>query len=391
VFSNLFRNTTRKAPGKAREAEKQDLVDTRKDLAEIPPRDEGGTNTADLNTRLPVNAEQRLANFEDARRRYYEIKPELFGPPKPETWRTHLARKTKLRKMITRIADVIVNVGENYGKAEALKQATVRVSVLERDALLTDPTLKSLIAIEENKKPLQALMEQELYKEVNCERFLMLKGLTPAQFHLLVRKMGYNPWSFFSDPRGENAGRVAIGNELLEDGRHPLADIQRGQPDYDREMALWQPVFPELGRIPWVRDWRMSRTHGVVYGLKDEEGKNVLMFPIHIDPKSPIAAVRDVFGRKQGERWALAYHQIAEEEEIKELKYVGTGLYDLGSKNFIRLLKQANENGLFANLVIDGANKLKTTDTIVGDDRITWQIAEKVRKEKHPASQTQDL
>ena len=78
MFSNLFRNTTRKAPGKAREAEKQDLVDIRKDWAEIPPRDEGGTNTADLNTRLPVNAEQRLANFEAARRRYYEIKPELW-------------------------------------------------------------------------------------------------------------------------------------------------------------------------------------------------------------------------------------------------------------------------------------------------------------------------
>jgi len=193
--------------------------------------------------------------------------------------------------------------------------------------------------------------------------------------------MGYNPWAFFSDPRGENAGRVAIGNELLEDGRHPLADIQRSHPDYEREMALWQAVFPKLGRIPGVKDWRMSRTHGVVYALKDEEGKTVLMFPVHIDPKSPIASVRDVFGKKKGERWALAYHQIA--GEGRKAKYVGTGLYDLGSKNFIRLLKKANENGLFANLVVEGADKLKTTNTIVGDDRITWQIAEKVRKEKH--------
>jgi hypothetical protein len=383
VFSNIFCKTNRKAPEKAGEAEKQELVDTRKESAAVTSQDEGGTRAAELNTPLYVNAEQRLANFEDSRRRYYEIKPQLFGPPKPETWRTQLARKTKLRKMIMRGFDVVVSLVESYGEAEALKQATVRVSVLERDALLTDPALKPLLGIEENKKLLQALMEQELYKEVNCERFLMIKGLTPAQFHFLIRKMGYNPWSFFSDPRGENAGRVTIHNDLLKDGRHPLADIQRGHPDYDREMALWQPVFPELHHIPWIRDWHMSRTHGVVYGLKDEEGKNVLMFPVHIDPKNAIVTVRDVFGRKKDERWALAYHQIAGDGEGKKSKYVGTGLYDLGCKNFIRLLKDANENGLFANLVIDGADKLRTTDTIVGDDRITWQIAEKVRKEKH--------
>jgi hypothetical protein len=122
----------------------------------------------------------------------------------------------------------------------------------------------------------------------------------------------------------------------------------------------------------------MSRTHGVVYGLKDEQEKDVLMFPVHIDPKSPIATVRDVFGKMKDEKWALAYHQIAREEETRKTEYVGTGLYDLGCKNFIRLLKQANENGLFANLIIDGTDKLKTTGTIVGDDRITWRIAEKV-------------
>lgn len=220
-------------------------------------------------------------------------------------------------------------------------------------------------------------MEMELYKEVNCERFLMLEGLTPAQFHCLIRKMGYNPWAIFSDPRGENAGRVVIGNALLADGRHPLADIERDHPDYDKEMALWPPVFPKLGHIPWVRGWSMSRTHGVVYGVKDEQEKDVLMFPVHIDPKSPIALVRDVWEKKKGERWVLAYHQIAREEEARRSAYIGTGLYDLGCKNFIRLLKRANENGLFANLIIDGADTLKTTGTIVGDDWITWKIAER--------------
>lgn len=284
--------------------------------------------------------------------------------------------------MITRLASIGASSVKSNDEARALKQATVKVSVLERDALLTDPTLKPLFEIAENKQPLQALMEQELYKEVNCERFLMLKGLTPVQFHVLVREMGYNPWAFFSDRRGENAGRVVIGNYPLADGRHPLfAGIQPGQPDYDEEMALWQPVFPGIEPIPWIRGWRMSRTHGVVYGLRDEKGESILMFPVHIDPKSPVALLRDVFGRKKGERGALAYHQIAGVGEARGSNYVGTGLYDLGSKNFLRLLQRAQEAGLFANLVIDGADKLQTTNTIVGDDRITWQIAEKVQSD----------
>ncbi len=332
------------------------------------------------------NAEQRLADFEDCCRRYDEIKGELFGPSQPETWRTRLARKTEPGELISRIPGIVVSLTESRGEEKALKQATVRVCVLERDALVTDPAFKPLFEIEENKKPLQALMEQELYKEVNCEHILMLKGLTPAQFHVLIRKMGYNPWTFFSDPRGENAGRVAIGNTLLEDGRHPLVDMQPEHPDYEREMALWQPVFPELNHIPWVRRWRMSRTHGVVYGLKDAEENDILLFPVHIDPKSPAAILRDIFGRKKGERSAFVYHGLARERDTSKSAYVGTGLYDLGIKNFIRLLKQAHERGLFANLDVEGEDMLKTTGTIVGDDRITWQIAEKARKERDTAS-----
>lgn len=284
--------------------------------------------------------------------------------------------------MLSRIADIVAGLAKDHDDAQAIKQATVRVNILERDAFITDPTLRPLFEIAENKQPLQALMEQELYKEVNCERFLMLKGLTPTQFHVLVREMGYNPWAFFSDRRGENAGRVVIGNYPLADGRHPLlVNIEPGQPDYDEEMAFWQPVFPGMEHIPWIRGWRMSRTHGVVYGLRDEKGESVLMFPVHIDPKGPIAIVRDVFGRKKGERGALAYHQIAGLGEARGSNYVGTGLYDLGSKNFLRLLQRAQEAGLFANLVIDGADRLQTTNTIVGDDRITWQIVEKVQSD----------
>ncbi len=151
----------------------------------------------------------------------------------------------------------------------------------------------------------------------------------------------------------------------------------------EQEKALWQPVFPKLASLPILGKigpgkWRMSRTHSVIYGVKNQEGKDVLLLPVHMDARNAVVFVRDlvdkVRGKKREGRAALDYHQMHTGQE----KYVGTGLYDLGIKNMLRLFEEHRDR--VGGLQVVGREKLETTGTIVGDDRITWQINDMVKK-----------
>lgn len=319
---------------------------------------------------LRYTADERLEDYNSQRTNYYETKrKEYFGEPEPETWKTRISSRLKPLRNITRMGGDLVRSFQSIGEKRTLPQALVTANVLSRSELHDDPEFQRLLSVPENKKPLMDLLDREVFREVNCRNILVLKGLKPEQFHLLAKQMGDSPRAFLSDDRGENAGRYASDNVLPTNGKHPF--VSEDDPDYEPEKALWGPVFPGLKNIPVVKDWMMSRAHSVTYAVKDPDGKDVLIMPVHVDPKNPVASFR--FGKE-----ALKYHQTTGVEQVGQAKYVGTGLYDLGIKYFLRKLNMAKEHGLIGGLKISGEEKLETTNKITKDDKITMMINEKV-------------
>ncbi len=359
----------------------EELEATRRELAETSSRKE--TQSADNpnpniipsdNETLIQIANGRWIDYNSQRDIYNNQKRKAyFGEPKPETWLTSFASKIKPLRNITRMVGDFVLSFQSRSEKESLKLAVVNATILSRREILDNPKFQNLLQIEENNEHLMNLLDQEIFREVNCRTILMLEGLSPAQFHLLAKQMGDNPRAFLSDDRRENAGRFAADNKLPPDGKHPF--VPDDDPDSEAEKVLWGPVFPELKWIPIIKDWRMSRTHAVIYAVKDSEGNDILLLPVHVDPKTPVAALK--FGKD-----ALKYHQSTDIGQLGNAKYVGTGLYDLGIKYFLKKLNGAKNQGLFADLNVTGVEKLTTTNKITRDDKITDYINGIVLQEK---------
>lgn len=126
----------------------------------------------------------------------------------------------------------------------------------------------------------------------------------------------------------------------------------------------------------------MSRTHSALYAVKDQHGQDILFLPIHVDPNSPLVAIRHFLERLFGKVYphsALAYHAVAFDGDPN---YVGTGLYDLGIQVLLGLLTKAKQAHYIAGLSIRGESSLITSGSIVKDDRITWLITSLIRKSR---------
>ncbi len=368
----------------------KETAETRNKLTQLS---ESHADTSSQHPSTP-DPKKRLEEFEAFQEQLKTKREELLGPEIPSfgdkyIW-DHISPDTKIGSMLwaarkgsknfTRLLpDMIQRIG-SLGKKESLKEESVKMTVVDRNDFITDKRYSEFFDFEknpQNKEPLENFLKREISAEVGAANFLMTEGLTVAQYHSFVRQFGHSPFAFWSDDRGENAGRISIDNVLPQDGKHPLADLQPGDPDYESEKALYQPVFPGLTRLPYIGKWRMSRTHSVAFAVKNAEGKDVLLLPAHMDARNAVVFWRDLVdkltGKKQEGRGALAYHQM----HTGQKNYVGTGLYDLGIKNFLRLSRE--HQGSVGQLQIDGEDKLQTTGTIVGDDRVTWQINDLVK------------
>ncbi|KPJ55444.1 hypothetical protein AMJ49_07145 [Parcubacteria bacterium DG_74_2] len=332
-------------------------------------------------------AKEKVANYFKAVEEYKKKREVLFKGLKPRPF----ARESKIESILsvltnfTRIIrDSIRHMNTRNSELEkGLKAARIKVKILNRKGLLKNKDFMALFAKDSNKAALRNLLDKEIYREIDSNNFLMIEGLTIKQFHLLIEKLGHNPRVFLSDPRGERL-RFAIDNEPLKQGKHPflkqLQSLGKTNDEIKQELAFWQPVFfGFLGKLPGVKKWRMSRTHGLVYVVKKDE-KQVLLIPVHVDPKNAIVIFKELLGKidtkKDGD--ALTYHQTA---GGKGMDYVGTGLCDLGCAIFIKLLRKAKHKNIITKIDIDGEDKLKTRYSIYGDDLITWEIV-KIYKEK---------
>jgi len=211
-------------------------------------------------------------------------------------------------------------------------------------------------------------------QEVNATHWLMVTGVSVEQLHAIVYNMGHNPTAKLSGDRGENAGRIAIDN-YPED-----MPIDASDPRYPNESQYWKQLFPNKLLPKAIQKWHVSRNHSVVYSVKDKEGKDVIMLPIHMDPKNWVVTIKELFtgkmfSKKKGEKSALDYHGLPQANK----RYLGTGLYELGASQFIHMLRR-KQPGAFGNLIVEGEEKLDTTKTISGDDAAAM-VLEKVFEE----------
>lgn len=342
----------------------------------------GGTSLRNKNYSSVLDPGRRVAEFQRFRALFKQKREKLLGTPTPETLWSYFTSKTKFGKrllnFIKPFPDMIYRI-DSWGKIESLKRANVRITIIAREVFISEASpFKELFEISKNKKILETFLTREPYAEVNCEKFIVLEGLTLAQFHVWVRKLNHSPFSFWSDDRGENAGRASIDNEWPSDDKHPLMETPLSPTDLQKEKELWQPVFPSLRWLYYFNEWYISRTHVVIYRVRDKQGRDVILLPVHIDPKNAVMVIGDlvhrVIGKRPRGKNALTYHKM----EVGRESYVGTGLYDLGIKNLLRLLEMRKDQ--FGHLEIIGREKIQTTGTIIGDDRINSQIEKLMKK-----------
>jgi hypothetical protein len=306
-------------------------------------------------------AREQLELFEQTKSEYEKKWMEMFGHEKPAE------RESLVDKATVNVRRWFTDMKERKGRRvdlEAIRTSEVELVVEGRDAVIGDFEAGRLTG--ENAPIYEKLVAKELAAEANANHFLMVRGLKREELHFVIEQMGQNPIAFLSDPRGENAGRIAIDNALV-DGEQPLGI------NTEEEKRYWSPVFPNPPRwVPeGIKKWMMSRTHGVIYGVRDTRGDEEFLIPIHVDPKNGVAAIGEIFtGRRKGERAALDYHQGV---DMGDQHYLGTGLYDLGAAVMIELMERAQEKGVIGKLIVRGAEKLDTTGSIYEDDKLTWE------------------
>lgn len=277
-------------------------------------------------------------------------------------------KAVKVTKNIRRLFRDIRRRARRQDTSDQANRVTLMVTVTEREQFLQSELLKQLQKIPGNRRQLSAFIHEELNREDNCTHFLIIEGLTTDQLHILVHQLGQNPHAFLSDDRGENGGRIVIDNSFF-DGHHPFMD--HNDPDYLEEAHYWLPAFPSSPKWTHLNTWMMSRTHGLIYTVI-HQGKEMILLPVHVDPKNVVVTIRDLFHRfHPHEHHALSYHDIS---VPNDLTYRGTGLYRLGCNIFLYLLKKAERQGLIKKLVILGSEEeIKNDISIVRGDRITWQ------------------
>ncbi len=342
--------------------------------AEAVTRDRDGKPELETAEGLGAYAQKVSSDFRASRNRYLKEREQLFGSSESTTVPKTIKVAAKITRNFTRWIEDRERRAQSRATPGELKLAHVTVRVATRDAFFEDPYFQNLLQGESNRGVIQSMLDEEIYKEVNCTRWLAIEGLDTDELHLLMRMSGHNPTAFLSDDRRENAGRIVIDN-ALENGRHPVIDAT--SPLYEKEVKYWRPVFPNAPKFLPVSGWMMSRTHSVVYSVKSADGREALLLPVHVDPKNAVAFFGEVFGKKDtDERGALDYHSI---EEVKGGEYVGTGLYELGCKYTIEQLKRMKERGYIRELSILDEDRLTTTGTVVGDEALSQKTANNLR------------
>ena len=360
-------------PEESKRAERQperEKAETDSENATTHDQQKPPTRTRIQLDQLPQAAEQRLQSFHAFRDNYRQAAETRFGAPPTYSVLKHANNVTRM------IGDFVREL-RSKRETETLNTLNVSAEVVAREEFFEDQQLAELLALVKNREAASAFVWQELMAEVNCSHVLVLQGISAEQFHLLIRQMGDNPAVFLSDYRGENGGRIGYDLKPRANGTPPLIDPDH--PYYSEESTFWGKVLHT--DIPFLRNLHVARNHSTIYQLKDASDQDVLVLPIHVDPKNPSASLGDLYNKIAGKeslgRSAIDYHKPA---DLNNKRYLGTGLYPLGIKLFLQRLNEAQTNGLFANLQVVGEEKLnnQTTDTIFADDLIGIEMEEQM-------------
>ncbi len=307
--------------------------------------------------------------FAAASKRYRSEWANIFGDEPPVFRKNLLGMIRRASKNFMRIPSDIVRIKRNRHQ-EKQQDGDVKIVIEDRELVLRDAKRGKIN--ERSRHVYQALALNELATEVNCRNVMRITGLGLGCFYNILTSFDCNIRPFFSEHKGENGGRWVRDNWNLSE------IVGAGILDEEADHYYLDKMFPRVPMwLPWGR-WTNSRTHGVIYEIKNADGSTELIVPAHIDAENALVAIQEMItGKKRREIAAIEYHRMPEEQGEA---YVGSGLGELGCVVLAGIMKRAAEKGKIRSLEISGMEKLSTSGSIARDNEFMWDLHRLVRK-----------
>jgi hypothetical protein len=294
----------------------------------------------------------------------------LFGRNRPKPRRSIWGMIKRASKNVTRIPADAVRLSRLDYRRQKTSNLRLEVTVEGRRLILADARKGLMSGV--NKPVYEALAKEQLVSEVNVRNIIRIKGISLGQFYKILTDLGLHITPFFSEDKGENGGRWVMDNRGLPELLSGKLDTQKDA-YYLRKMFVQAPDWSFWGK------WTNSRTHGMIYVIRKEDGKEEILVAAHLDAENAFVAIKEMLtGKKRRNIGAIEYHRMPEGQGEA---YFGTGLSEWGCLILIELLKKARKTGLVKQVRVSGEEKLATTGSITEDDELMWQVYRISRQE----------
>ena len=307
--------------------------------------------------------------------RSYDKQVENGVIPKPAIGSSATMKVRSIGRNVSKIAGKLVErVGDIFNRKEVLelKELTPIISIISRNEYLTNPKyLEKYMTSSDNKTKdsLATFTQQEIMWERKMDHLMIVDGLSLKQLHCLFRQMNGNPWAFLSGDRGQNGGDIVHDlqpEEMLVDAK-----------DFPEESKYWKKLFS-------VGPFCFARYHALAEEVGSENGTKSIILTAHVDPKNWVVGIKDFIDKATGkipenEHGVVKYHALPTDGK----SHIGTGLPEMGVLLTINMLIKAVENGIIKNVEYDPKKlkELKTTSSIVEDDKLTWEMVKMNEKQ----------
>ncbi len=313
-------------------------------------------------------AKQWWKEYKVHRSEYTKYWKDFFGEEMPKIRKGWWGMIKRGSRNLTRIPEDFLRMRRTNFKNQETENSVVELSVEDRRIVIKD-AVRGMVG-DKNAKTYRSLAIEAVATEVNCRNIIRIKGLKLGQFYKILWRLGVNIRPFFSEDKGENAGRWVMDN-------YDLPNIYPGIVDESRDEYYLQKMFPKAPSWTFWGKWTNSRTHGVVFEINTNAEQPDLLIPVHIDAENAFVAIRELItGKKRREISAVEYHRMPEQQGSM---YVGSGLSEIGCLVLIGLMRKAKEKGIIKDVKVKGKEKLVTTGSISGDDELMWKVTELIR------------
>jgi hypothetical protein len=304
-------------------------------------------------------AEEFAADASEYKKEWEKLFDEKLSQPRRSRW----GMIKKASKNFARIPGDFLRLGKSNYKSQDISGVTVEMEIEDRLLVLRDASKNRIN--KKNRKAYRNLAANEVATEINCRNVVRIKGLTLGEFYKFLSDSGCNIRPFFSEDKGENAGRW-----VMDDRKLPV--LLQDTLDPEKDKYYLERMFPHAPSwLPWSQ-WTNSRTHGVIYDIsEDGEGKE-LVVPTHVDAENALVAIKEIVtGKKRRRIGAIEYHRMPEEQGEA---YVGSGLGELGCLLLVGIFQKAAADKIIKAVNVVGLDKLSTSGSIAKDDEFMWEL-----------------